>query len=89
MNKRLLAISMAVSNLILLLVNMGHYFFGGRQISHWGVEYGIPFTIYEDVQALSRGRFLYLGLLANVAVASLVGIIFSIILNSVLRKKAK
>ena len=87
MSKRFVFVTIFASITLLVLLNFAQYLRGGNTVSHGWAEYGMPFTMYEDAQTLSRGRFLYLGMLANIAVACATGLIASYILNRLFRTR--
>ena len=78
------AVFVATAVLIILL-NLGQYFigYGGfglvEGVDPWALTFGFPFSYYEWVFRLHRGRILYLGIVGNLAFAIIVGFIAGLI----------
>lgn len=75
----------ATAGLLIVLLNAGQYFvgYGGFGLVEgtdpWALTFGFPFSYYEWVFRLHRGRILYLGILGNLAFAIAIGVIASLI----------
>jgi hypothetical protein len=73
---------------LLLVINAGQYMFGlGLGSVDSAFEYGFPFSYYEYVPMLSRGRVLYLGLVGNTLAAIGIAIVSKVLLSRLTRRR--
>lgn len=68
---------------LIILLNLGQYALGFGIVSAdgWDVNFGFPFSYYEYIVVLNRGRVLYLGVIGNLLFSFIVGLFASIIVE--------
>ncbi len=71
--------------LLIVLLNYCQYVFGFGVTSQDGstTEFGFPFSYYEYLSMLNRGRVLYLGIIGNLVIACALGIIAAVVVRKV------
>lgn len=73
-------ISILTTILLVLGINVAQFLFGlGFDLdnSNRFIQYGIPFTVYEDVIFANRGYVVYLGIIGNFIFAIFSGFVLS------------
>ena len=74
---------------LLFVINVGQYTLGlGSGSVNTAYEFGFPFSYYEYVPMLSRGRVLYLGLVGNTLAGLGMAVVTAILISKWRRSRS-